>query len=738
MLPLSLFLPKLLIVVFGLIVSFFSFSVSANNYATKNIAFNDQEEAYLKKHPTLKVNVDNAWFPFNFVENEQVKGYSNEMIQLVASKVGLKVEFVTGYQRSDYLNMLKTGEIDLISNIKSTPEREKSLIFTQYNPLKVINSLLTLSGHSDYVDFNLLKGKKVAVVKGFFYEELMRIHYPEINLILTKDSEQSIQQLIQGDADAVLDSYVVLDHYTRHYFINGVKNNPLFHHPVFNYLPLYMGLSPDKRVLRDILNKGLLALSDQELAGLRLDWSHSVEQITEGGFDEKMPVFRMHELHYLQKKGRLRMCVDPQWMPIEGIDKGEYAGMGGDFVRLFTQRISNPIELVKTDSWAETLALAKQGKCDFIPIISKTEKRQSYLSFSFPYLHFPLVLVTQESEPVKRLKSVSDRPIGIVKDYAYKESLEEEYPNSNLIEFDSSNDGLNALERGEIYGFIDSFPVMARQIQQNYPTLKIIDKFEHKYSLSLAVTKSNPLLLGIFNKVIATISVQQHEKIVNRWLPLVYEKESDLKWFWFFLIAIMLVFVIFIVRYFSVVEMNKSLTEMQDKLEKLAMRDSLTGLPNHYFFSKLLEKEWAIAKSSKNPLSVVLFDIDHFKNFNDQYGRLAGDSCLIELTVRLQSVLTHPNVLLARYGGEEFALILPETDKEELTCVLEDIFYVVKQWALPHHGLETESIVTISAGASCLVFDERFSADELVRRADSALFNAQQKGFNQFAFYGDS
>ena len=155
MIPLPQTFSKLLMLVFGLIVSCLPFTVSANHSVTKNITFNKQELAYLKNNPILKVNVDKAWFPFNFVENGQVKGYSNEMIQLVAAKVGLSVEFVTGYQRSDYLNMLKTGEIDLISNIKVTPEREKSLIFTQYNPLKVINSLLTLSGHSDYVDFNL-------------------------------------------------------------------------------------------------------------------------------------------------------------------------------------------------------------------------------------------------------------------------------------------------------------------------------------------------------------------------------------------------------------------------------------------------------------------------------------------------------------------------------------------------------------------------------------------------------
>ena len=732
---------NLLILIFGLIVSSISLSISANNITTKKITFNEYELAYLKNNPILKVNVDNAWFPFNFVENGQIKGYSNEMIQLVADKVGLSVQFVTGHQREDYLNMLETGEIDLISNMKVTPEREKSLIFTQYNPLKVINGLLTLSGHEAYIDFNLLKSKNVAVVRGFFYEELMRSHYPEINLILTDSTELSIEQLMLGHADAVLDSYAALEYYTQHYFVGGVKNTPLIDDPVFNYLPHYMGLTQKNRMLRSILNKGLLALSKEQLTKLHMDWSYATDpgnHFIKKSFQESMPIFRVHEIRYLQKKGKLHMCVDPSWLPIEGLENGKYIGMGGDFVRLFSQRIANPIKLVKTDSWSQTLSFAKQGKCDFIPIITKTEERQEYLLFSFPYLRFPLVLTIKDRQQAKKIENVIDKPLGIVKDYAYKKYFDKKYPQSKLIEFNSLDEGLNAVENGEIYGFIDSLPVISRKIKQNYPTLKISDKFESKYSLSLAVTKSNPILLGIFNKVIASISEEQHNKIVDRWMPLLYEKEAELKWFWVFIISLSLAFIFLISRYSALIKINRSLIKEQKKLERLAMRDCLTGLPNHYNFKEILDKEWLIAENSKKPLSVILFEIDHFKHFNDQYGRLAGDRCLIELTTRLKSILTRPEDLLARYDGEEFALILPEIDKEQVKLVVDDIFYVLKQWTLPHRGLVTESVVTISVGAATLVFDEKYKADELIRRADCALYGAQEKGSSQFLFYGDS
>lgn len=729
MIPSLLFLRRLLLLVFTFIASSVTLSVCA-----KQISFNPQELLYLKENSTIKVDALAAWPPFNFIENSEVKGYSNDLVRLVAQKVGLKIKFVAGYGRADYLNMLEKGEIDLISNIRRTVEQERAIIFTQYNPLHAVNGLLTLTKSADYADFTQLKGKTVALVRGFFYEELMRSHYPEINILLTKSTEESVEQLALGNADAVLDSYTVINYYLQRDFMSGVKNIPLSSHPIFNYPALYMGLNKNNSVLRDILNKGLLAISEEELFQLQKSWSSPVDQnhySAEANFQEEMPVFREKERIYLQQKGDLRMCVDPDWLPIEGIIKGEYVGMGADFVRLFSQRIGNVIHLVKTDSWAETLDFAREGKCDFIPLINKTEQRQSYLSFSFPYLRFPLVLVTKK-EGVDKVDSVLDKPLGVVKDYAYKDLVEKHHPQASLQEFSSAEEGLAAVERGEIFGFVDSLPVMAKKIQRAYPALKIADKFDHQYALSLAVSGDNPLLLAIFNKVIATISVQQHDQIVNRWLPVVYEKEPDSLRLGYLLAAVVFIFCALILYCAQLFKANRNLLKVQEKLELFAMRDTLTGLANQSYFLESLNSEWLRAKRSKQPLSVILLDIDHFKKVNSLYGRDTGDDYLLDFARRLQQLISRPADLVARYDGEAFALILPETDEEGVKVIAADIFYLVQQWPLstPRFPL------TISAGCATLFFNEKYKAEELIRRADNSLFQAQQNGYNQYVLYG--
>jgi diguanylate cyclase (GGDEF)-like protein len=704
--------------------------------AGKNLT--DAEARYIKTNPIIKVHAEKAWHPFNFIENNEVKGYSNDLVRLAAKNVGLRIEFVVGYHWNDYLKMLKNGEIDVITNMKRTADREKYAIFTQYNPLKAIDGLLTLDETAHYLDFNYLKHKNVAMVRGFFYEELMRTHFPDVNLLLTNSTEESIEQLVLGKVDAVLDSYAVINFYMQRYFITDVTNAPLFENTVFNHLPQYMGINKSNPVLRDILNKGLQQISNDELSRLQQQWSligQKQNKFVDNSFQQTMPVLTESERIYLKSKKKLNMCVDPDWLPIEGIVNGVYSGMGSDFLRLFKQRLSTPIKLINTESWAQTLRYMKQGLCDFIPIASRTDEREKFLEFTYPYLRFPLVLITKKERLIHKLEQVLHRPIGIVKDYSYKYEFERNYPQGDLREYTSAEAGLMAVKSGEIYAFIDSLPVMAKYIQNTHPELKIVEKIDYQHTLSLATSLADPALVGIFNKVIATISVQQHEEIVNRWLPLVYETQPDMSWIWIVFIAILVLFLLLLFHNQVLKKSNVKLQDMQNKLEELAMRDFLTGLPNRHYFLEQLDKEWARANRSKLALSVVMFDIDHFKSFNEQYGRLAGDSCLIEFSRRLQVTIKRPTDLLARYDGEEFVLILPETDEEGVETIVAELFYLLKQWALQHTDSVCGNVLTVSVGSATLKYNKKYSAEELVRRADNALYKAQQNGHNQLMKY---
>ncbi len=177
--------------------------------------------------------------------------------------------------------------------------------------------------------------------------------------------------------------------------------------------------------------------------------------------------------------------------------------------------------------------------------------------------------------------------------------------------------------------------------------------------------------------------------------------------------------------------LNERLAEMNRELERLSVTDSLTGLANRRSFNKFLSREWQREQRGKQPFSVIMIDIDHFKKYNDRYGHLDGDVCLQKVSWALQSALCRAGDLLARYGGEEFVAILPHTDVQGATELAAAFHARIQELALPHRDSPVSSIVTISVGIASVIPNQSLSPSQVVAMADEALYRAKQAGRNQ-------
>ncbi len=177
---------------------------------------------------------------------------------------------------------------------------------------------------------------------------------------------------------------------------------------------------------------------------------------------------------------------------------------------------------------------------------------------------------------------------------------------------------------------------------------------------------------------------------------------------------------------------TRELTELTRRLEQLSLTDALTGIPNRMHFDQILDREWGRARRDRKPLSVALMDVDNFKQFNDFYGHQAGDDCLRRVARAVAESLRRPSDFAARYGGEEFALVLPDTDAEGARKVAELARAAVAELAIPHERAEAALHVTISIGvASTIPGQDDVARDELVKRADEALYESKSNGRNQ-------
>lgn len=169
--------------------------------------------------------------------------------------------------------------------------------------------------------------------------------------------------------------------------------------------------------------------------------------------------------------------------------------------------------------------------------------------------------------------------------------------------------------------------------------------------------------------------------------------------------------------------------QYHETIYKMTIVDGLTGVNNKRFLMESLEREIPRARRHQRPLSVVMFDIDHFKNINDTYGHLAGDYVLKELAQLVKSRL-RPDDILGRYGGEEFTVILPETNASGGVHIAEEL----RQLIGGHHfAFEQEKIqVTVSLGVAQL--QESNDVTDLLKAADERLYAAKRDGRNRVCY----
>ncbi|WP_234407669.1 sensor domain-containing diguanylate cyclase [Pseudomonas bohemica] len=165
-------------------------------------------------------------------------------------------------------------------------------------------------------------------------------------------------------------------------------------------------------------------------------------------------------------------------------------------------------------------------------------------------------------------------------------------------------------------------------------------------------------------------------------------------------------------------------------LEKLALQDSLTGLANRRHFQEILGLEFVSGQANLHPLSLIMIDIDFFKSYNDNYGHVAGDKCIVAVAECIRSNLNRTGDLAVRYGGEEMAVFLPYSEAQGAYVLAEKIRLAVLARAIEHKG-NPDKIVSISLGVYGCGAQECPTMEAFVERADSALYTAKHQGRNR-------
>lgn len=502
-------------------------------YSFKKLNLSKEQKQFIQKTKKITVHNEENWVPYNFNEYGIPKGYSIDYMNLLASKIGLNIEYVSGKSWDEYLKMTKNRELDIMLNVVDTPDRREFLSFTS-SYAQSLSSIYTLDSKKSISSLKDLKGKIVAVPKGFYTAEILKTYYPEIKLLLTKDMVEAINSVAFKKADATVSDFAVANYLIQSmgivnlHAVTNVKDKKFIS-------KLNLGVHKDNYILKEILQKGINQISDEEMIALRAKWFS-----TKFNFSQKNLTFTRLEKDMLRKVNKIRVCVKSSWAPYEYIEDGKHMGVTSDYLKYFEKILAMNFITIPTKSLSQSLEFIKDKKCDILPSSTITISALDYMNFTKPYIVSNYVLAMKTGQ--KQLNEVfKTEKIGILKGFDNAKYFNTLYPNFTIVEFDSLEKGLSAVNKDKIDGFIGLSSTISSLINnKKFHDIKIIEEFEKQKELSIGIRNDRPVLLSIFQKVLSSFSKKEKELILRKWITIKYQNEIDYS----FIISLFLPFIL--------------------------------------------------------------------------------------------------------------------------------------------------------------------------------------------------
>lgn len=459
----------------------------------------------------------------------------------------------------------------------------------------------------------------------------------------------------------------------------------------------------------------------------------------------------------LEHKNSITLSGDPNYPPFDFVNNnGLPDGIFYEIIKNIESKLGMHFNYIKSDSWALMMTNAENNKVDMISCISPNADRYKYLNFSTSFMTIPTFLVTtKHSKHFSSIKDLFGKKIAISKAYASYEFFKKNYPEITIIEALDDKNTLKILITGECDAAISDLPSLSYNIQKyGFSNLHIDFQTDFSYELSIGIKKDYEVFTRIIQKALNSIPASQKQNIISKWINIEYQSFFYNSQFWLILISILsiLATIIFLFTVWdrslnhlvqlrteeltklkdSLEELVKSRTmdleEANKKLEKLAQTDPLTNAFNRRYFIENAEKEIKRCNRSNQSFSLIMLDIDHFKNINDTYGHAFGDEVLICIVNTIQSKLRAIDIF-ARVGGEEFYILIPYSNINE-TFVMADRFRALIEEIDYLYFNKQQIRISASFGVSEYLTTDS-SIEDTMLRCDLALYQAKREGRNR-------
>ncbi len=610
-------------------------------------------------------------------------------LQAMLNKTGNSFKDMTILRHSTNLNDLIDGTTDLMASYLSNEPyqlEKKGIEYVIYDPKEY--------GFDFYGDILFTSGKELkenrARTKSFVDASLRGWEYAFEHI---EETAQIIYEKYNTQKKG-LDAYIYEGYALKELaYFNGAKLGELKEGKLKRIYDIYnvMGLIEHKISIDDFY-------------------------LIRGGMHKSEWSFAQRE--YLKAKGSISVCAFADFMPLHAVKEDQDTGMVSDYLKIIREQTGLKMTLIASKSVEELMGHFLKGACDLVPLIREDSERQKVMRFTRSYAQGALVIATtREKGFVANLKELEGKRIGIQSKTVAALEIAKAYPGIDLVEYKSNEEGLKAVNKGQVYGFLGDLFSASYAIQNSYAdTMKISGRFGEDMKASMAVRKEDATLAEIIDKVLASVDEDQKRGIQQRWISVQYEEAVDYE-LMMKLIAVFVVITIFFAYRYQI------MSKHNEQLRQLSIRDVLTQLYNRRYLDEFLTSTLRMAQRYKTPFAVILLDIDDFKQINDTYGHNEGDRALKAIS-KILSEHSRENDVVGRWGGEEFLIVCPHT-------TLDGARHLAEQLRGRIDGELASDDLQISASFGVAEYADEANVYKLITRADDALYEAKAQGKNR-------
>jgi len=525
-------------------------------HAGEQLKLTAEEKMFLQKHPLIVLGAGEDWDPYIIKKNGHIVGHDHDVLQLVNKYTGANFVLRTG-DWAHMQNLAKNGEIDGLSSLIETSKRKKWLIFS--NSYTRVHKAIYIKQNSSFQ----IKDKKdlahrVIVIEKDNVADKKLVESLNMKIIYADTLKECFRMLLEGKAEATIGT-------SSTPYLLGKFGFPSLKkaYDLYPDILLRFAVRKDLSPAVEILNKGLARIPKEKYEALGKKWFSNYDNSAKVDLSNA-------QYDYLHEKKEIKICVNPNRMPFEHINKkGEYEGILADYVTLFSKKLQIPFVLEKTENYPQSLMYLKKGYCDIIVGETATKKvKETFLTY--PYLNISMAFATHADASIVHdfAQIANSGGIGVLRNSPAHIFLSEKYKYIKLVSCDTIEKGLQKVASKKLIAFVSTLPSLVYSLQQQgFSNIKIAGTLPEQIQLSMLINRKSDALLPILNQVINTVTEEEKQNILNKWVQVKYMQGFDYKLLYQLLAAFALLLFFFALRHYNTLQMKQKLEKMHHTLK---------------------------------------------------------------------------------------------------------------------------------------------------------------------------